>query len=99
MLQLIQREAPPPARMLEVGAGGGLFLKAAERAGWDVGGVELSTAAVDFARTRLGLDVRNEAAEQLSFAPASFDVAVMFDTIEHLLDPAAVVRAIRTALK
>lgn len=98
MLQLLRREAPPPSRLLEVGAAAGLFLKAAARAGWDVVGIELSGEAAQFAR-RLGLDVRQERAEQMSVEPQSIDVAVMFDTIEHLLDPMAVLQAVHGALR
>lgn len=99
MLALIRRLAPAAKRLLEVGSGAGLFLKAAERAGWDVAGLELSHEGAAFARDRLALDVRTEAAEAMSFEPGSFDVAVMFDVIEHLFDPRAVLEATRRALK
>jgi SAM-dependent methyltransferase len=99
MLALIRRLAPAANRLLEVGSGAGLFLKAAERAGWDVAGLELSHEGAAFARDRLSLDVRTEAAEAMSFEPESFDVAVMFDVIEHLFDPRAVLAATRRVLK
>jgi SAM-dependent methyltransferase len=98
MLRLIREQAPGARRMLEVGTGAGLFLKAAERAGWDVSGLELSAAGSAFARDTLGLDVRQERAEAMTFPPGSFDVAVMFDVIEHLFDPRAVLEATRRAL-
>ena len=98
MLALIRRCAPDARRLLEVGSGAGLFLKAAARAGWEVAGVELSDAGAAFARDRLGLDVRSEPAEAMSFPPASFDVAVMFDVIEHLFQPRPVLEAVRRAL-
>jgi 2-polyprenyl-6-hydroxyphenyl methylase/3-demethylubiquinone-9 3-methyltransferase len=99
MLALLGTQAAGARRLLEVGTGAGLFLKAASRAGWDASGLELSGEGVTFARERLGLDVRQERAEQMSFAPGTFDVAVMFDVIEHLFDPQAVLRATRAALK
>jgi 2-polyprenyl-3-methyl-5-hydroxy-6-metoxy-1,4-benzoquinol methylase len=99
MLALIRRWAPRGSRLLEVGTGAGLFLKAAERAGWQVAGVELSDAAAAFARDALGLDIRQERAERMSFPPGSFDVAVMFDVVEHLFDPRAVLGAARRALR
>ena len=99
MLQLIAAHAPAGRRLLEVGTGAGLFLKAAVRAGWDASGLELSSEGAAFARERLGLDVRQERAEAMSFAPGTFDVAVMFDVIEHLFDPRAVLTATRRALK
>jgi len=99
MLELIARQATAGRRLLEVGTGAGLFLKAAARAGWDASGLELSGEGASFARDRLGLDVRQERAEQMSFQAGTFDVAVMFDVIEHLFDPKAVLTATRRALK
>ncbi len=98
MLALIKRHSPRGRRLLEVGTGAGLFLKAAQRAGWDTAGLELSSEGSAFARDRLGLDVRTERAEEMSFAAGSFDVAVMFDVIEHLFDPVTVLEAARRAV-
>jgi SAM-dependent methyltransferase len=99
MLDLIRRHAPSGQRLLEVGTGAGLFLKAAERAGWNASGLELSGEGATFARDRLGLDVRQERAEAMTFSPRSFDVAVMFDVIEHLFDPNVVLAATHRALR
>jgi 2-polyprenyl-3-methyl-5-hydroxy-6-metoxy-1,4-benzoquinol methylase len=99
MLALIRAHAPGARRLLEVGTGAGLFLNAAARAGWQASGLELSNEGATFARERLGLDVRQERAETMSFAPGTFDVAVMFDVIEHLFDPRAVLEATRVALR
>ena len=98
MLDVLRREVPPPAKMLEIGTGAGIFLKVAERAGWSVIGIELSPDAAQFARG-LGLDVRQETAEQMSIEPDSRDVVVMFDTIEHLLDPLSVIRTVHRVLR
>jgi SAM-dependent methyltransferase len=90
--------AAPGRRLLEVGAGAGFFLKAAERAGWHATGLELSDAAAQFAREELGVDVRQEPAETMTLGAGTFDAAVMFDTIEHLFDPRAVLESIARAL-
>ncbi|MBA3886409.1 MAG: class I SAM-dependent methyltransferase [Acidobacteria bacterium] len=99
MLALIRERAPGAHSLLEVGCGAGLFLKAASRAGWEAAGLELSAEGAAFARDRLDLDVRAERAEAMSFPAGAFDVAVMFDVIEHLFDPRAVLEATRRALK
>jgi SAM-dependent methyltransferase len=96
MLELIQ--AAPGRRLLEVGCGAGFFLKAAERQGWQGIGIEFSEEASRFARETLGLDVRRERAEDMSVPPASCDAAVMFDSIEHLFDPAAVLERLAQSL-
>jgi 2-polyprenyl-3-methyl-5-hydroxy-6-metoxy-1,4-benzoquinol methylase len=46
----------------------------------------------------LQLSIRRERAEATPTAPATFDVAAMFDVIEHLFDPAAVISAVSRAL-
>lgn len=99
MLRFIARHRPGRGRLIEIGAGSGFFLKAAERAGWSVAGIEISSEGVAFATTRLGLEIRRESAEALSYPAASFDVAVMFDVIEHLLDPMASLDRVRQVLR
>ncbi len=74
-------------RMLEIGTGAGLFLKAAERAGWLVQGVEVNPDAAAFARDHLDLDVRTGTAVDVDAPDVSFDAVVMLDVIEHLFDP------------
>lgn len=80
-------------RLLEIGCGAGFFLKAAERSGWIVEGVEFSEEAARFAREELRLSVRQQPAEAMRVESATFDAVVMFDTIEHLFDPRAVLEA------
>lgn len=99
MLNLIAGYIQPPGRLLEVGAGAGFFMKAAERAGWDVAGIEISEAGVQFAQTELGLNVKQEAAEDITFEKDSFDVVVMFDVIEHLFDPTRALSSIQRVLR
>jgi 2-polyprenyl-3-methyl-5-hydroxy-6-metoxy-1,4-benzoquinol methylase len=85
-------------RLVEIGCGAGFFLNAAARAGWQVEGIELSEEASRFATDRLDLPIRRERAENAQIAPGSFDVAAMFDVIEHLFDPRAVLSAAARAL-
>jgi 2-polyprenyl-3-methyl-5-hydroxy-6-metoxy-1,4-benzoquinol methylase len=63
-----------------------------------VSGIEVSDEAVRFATEQLGLDVQQQTAESLSAGPATFDAAVMFDTIEHLLDPRQALAGVARAL-
>ena len=98
MLRLIADHGPQTGRMLEVGTGAGFFLKSAERAGWKCAGIEVSADAAEFARARLGLDVRQGSAEELQYPPGYFDLAVMFEVIEHLLDPLSALRSVWKAI-
>lgn len=90
-------ERSPAGRLFEVGAGAGFFLKAAERAGWTSSGIEVSTDGVQFATARLGLTVHQQSAESLDLAQ-SWDAIVMFEVIEHLLDPLRVLQTVRRGL-
>ena len=99
MLKLIQTSVSTPGKMLEVGTGAGFFLKAAQRAGWQVQGIEISPEAVAFARDRLGLDVAQLPAEQLSTLAGGYDVVVMFEVIEHLFEPRVVLEAVQQMLR
>jgi SAM-dependent methyltransferase len=98
LLTMIAAAVPQRGRLLEVGCGAGFFLKSAQRAGWDVEGIELSQYASAFAIDRLQLPIRREPAESSSIAPESCAVAAMFDVIEHLFDPRSVLSAIARAL-
>ena len=98
-IRLLERSGTVQGRLLEIGTGAGFFLKAAANAGWDAHGLELSSEAAAYARETLGLDVRQIPAEEMPFDPGSFDAAAMFEVIEHLRDPVAVLRAARRAVR
>jgi SAM-dependent methyltransferase len=98
-IELLATHGLAQGRLLEIGTGAGLFSKAMQRAGWETVGVEVNGDAAAFARDRLGLDVRQTYAEDVTEPPASFDVVAMMDVIEHVPDPAAVVTTARRLLK
>jgi SAM-dependent methyltransferase len=86
-------------RLFEIGAGAGLFLAAAQRAGWTVSGIELSPTAVAFCRDRLHLEVTRCLAEDIPLDLPPFDAVVMFDVIEHLFDPMRTLATARRLLR
>jgi 2-polyprenyl-3-methyl-5-hydroxy-6-metoxy-1,4-benzoquinol methylase len=96
--EMIQRLGRP-GRMLEIGAGAGLFMKEAQNAGWQCVGTEIMDAAMEFAQRRLGLDVRKQSAEELSFPEASFDAVAMLEVIEHLWEPRRALTAAHAVLR
>ena len=98
LLELIRHEQPPPARLFEIGTGAGSFLDAARSAGFAVEGIEFSEEAAKFARERLGLNVRQGAAEDLEGRDA-YDVVGAFDTLEHLLRPRDVLARVLRILR
>jgi 2-polyprenyl-3-methyl-5-hydroxy-6-metoxy-1,4-benzoquinol methylase len=104
----IARLLPPhAARVLEVGCGSGAtlqWLKASGRCDTTVG-IELFEDAAALARTRIDeLHVGN--AEALidgliggAFAPASFDLVLCLDVLEHLVDPWTFVAKLQNLMK
>jgi len=86
-------------RLIEIGSGAGLFLKAAERDGWNVTGLELMEAGVEFSRTTLGLDVQQAAFEDADLPAGAHDVVAIFEVIEHISDPKRMLRRLLTLLR
>ena len=88
----------PPApgkRMLDVGAATGFFLNLARDAGWTTAvGVEPSASAAETARKKQ-LDVKTGILEPGLYEPASFDVITLWDVIEHVPDPKAMMNLVR----
>jgi SAM-dependent methyltransferase len=84
-------------RLLDVGCAAGFFLAEAARH-FDVRGVEPSTFAATFAREKLSLDVFNGTLHDAALPGASFDLITLWDVIEHVPDPAALLLEIRRLL-
>jgi 2-polyprenyl-3-methyl-5-hydroxy-6-metoxy-1,4-benzoquinol methylase len=74
-------------KLLDIGAGAGIFLWHARDRGWQVDGVELSEYGVNFARQHFGIQLVNGTLQQSSYAPGSFDVVTLQDVIEHISNP------------
>jgi 2-polyprenyl-3-methyl-5-hydroxy-6-metoxy-1,4-benzoquinol methylase len=82
----------PPGRLLEVGCGSGWRLAELRRLGWDVVGQEVDESAAIRARETHGLTVIVGPLEKLGLSPASFDAVTLSHVIEHVPDPAALLR-------
>jgi len=85
--QVLRRLKQENARVLDVGCGRGLLLRAFQRNGCDVTGTEFSDGACRFAREVLKLPVRVGVLQELKFPDHSFDVVVMWHVLEHVSDP------------
>lgn len=89
----------PTGRLLDVGCHVGTFLVQAQKRGYQVDGVEPSVWASGIARERITGSVWNAAVEDAALPEGSYDVATIWDVIEHLPDPALTMRAVHSALK
>ncbi len=97
--QLRRLGAAPPARVLELGCGGGCVAAALARAGWRVTGVEghLSRARQAAARAPGATFLVHDLSLGLEpLGTERWDVVALFDVVEHLEDPGA---ALRLALR
>jgi 2-polyprenyl-6-hydroxyphenyl methylase/3-demethylubiquinone-9 3-methyltransferase len=93
-------------RALDVGCGGGILADSMARNGAEVLGIDLSSKALKVAQLhaleaqtpRIGY--REVSAEALADeVPASFDVVTCMEMLEHVPDPASVVKACSTLVK
>ncbi len=93
-------------RTLDVGCGGGILADAMARKGAEVTGIDLSTKALKVARLHAleaqtpNVQYREISAEAMAQEqPAGFDMVTCMEMLEHVPDPASVVRACATLVK
>jgi SAM-dependent methyltransferase len=82
---MLRRHLPPPARLLDAGAGRGRFVLAARRAGYHAEGIEVAPARAAAA----GAHVRAVGIEEAGIEPASLDAITCWHVLEHVDDPDA----------
>lgn len=85
-------------RLFELGSNAGLFLAVASARGWDASGIEPSRWAVEEGRQRFDVDLEIGTAEHAERPDGSIDVLAMFEVLDHLADPAAVLSRVRPML-
>ncbi len=96
---------PAPATLLDAGCGGGILAEPLARLGYQVTGSDLSERAIGVARqhaAQYGAQVTYllEGTESLAARlPASFDAVTCLEMLEHVPDPASVVRACASLLR
>ena len=90
-------------RILDIGCGGGLLAEPMARLGGIVTGIDVTSEAIDAARTHAkasGLDINYhcQSAEDLAVSGATFDVIYASEVIEHVADRQVFVAAIADML-
>ncbi|MCA1326840.1 bifunctional 2-polyprenyl-6-hydroxyphenol methylase/3-demethylubiquinol 3-O-methyltransferase UbiG [Herbaspirillum sp. alder98] len=105
-LEWINARAPLAGRrVIDIGCGGGILAESMAAKGADVTGIDLSEKALkvaDLHSMESGVQVRYEkiAAEDMAAREAGqFDIVTCMEMLEHVPDPASIVRACATLVK
>lgn len=85
-------------KLLDVGCSSGAFLRSAKRFGFQVEGIEPARQAAETAIAD-GFQVHIGMIDELDLPTHSYDVITLFEVIEHLKDPKAMLQACRRLLK
>jgi SAM-dependent methyltransferase len=88
-----------PGRVLDVGCGRGLLLRAFRDRGWQVDGTELSEPAAAFAREVLKIPVKLAPAVALPWPDGTFDAVSIWHVLEHVPDPNTALREAARVLR
>lgn len=88
-------------RLLDMGCGLGFFVRSADSYdGWEPYGCEISPAAVRYARETLGLGrILCSRLEEINLPSEFFDIITMWDVLDHLRHPDAVLHRCHALLK
>jgi 2-polyprenyl-6-hydroxyphenyl methylase/3-demethylubiquinone-9 3-methyltransferase len=92
-------------RVIDVGCGGGILSEAMAHRGASVTGIDMGEAPLAVARLHqqesgVDVDYRQASAEEMAAEhPGEFDIVTCLEMLEHVPDPAAVVRACATLVK
>ena len=100
-LDWIERQAKGLSgrRIADLGCGGGILAESMALHGADVVGIDLAAEALALARRHasdhgVAIDYREQSAEDLAASePETFDIVTCMEMLEHVPDPASVVRA------
>jgi SAM-dependent methyltransferase len=96
-LRLLRSVAPPPARLLDVGAGRGRFVAAACAAGYDAAGIDPSARGVRAARSAYGVSLVPETIAEHD--DAGLDAVTLWHVLEHVDEPGAALSRIASWLR
>lgn len=89
----------PAGQLLDIGCGGGRYLRRMQRKGWQVTGIDFDEQATRRVRDKFGIEAYTGDLVDAHLPDASFDAITMSHTIEHLTDPAATLRECLRILK
>lgn len=86
LLKKIAKYIPAPARLLEIGGATGWFMKAAQDAGYNTRGLDISPTLAGLVKERYGIEVTVSPIEEAPLSSESFDVICNYGGIECWMD-------------
>lgn len=86
-----------PGQILEVGCGPGFMIKLFQELGWEVSGIERNSQAAKAAAEIPGARIYDGGFEDIP-ERQSYDLIVLFQVLEHMMDPYETLRSCRTRL-
>lgn len=81
-----------PGRLLDVGCGGGRFLRRMQKRGWQVAGTDFDEQAAARVSRRYGIETHVGDLPHCGLPAGSFDAITLSQVIEHLYAPLATLR-------
>ncbi|MEE9258054.1 MAG: class I SAM-dependent methyltransferase, partial [Nitrospinaceae bacterium] len=99
-LDLIERFSGHQGNLLDIGCSAGFFLQYAQSRGWNCHGIDLLSEYIEYGRRTFQLkNLHSEPLENIPFEPEYFDVATLWDLIEHLQHPLSYLRRVHEILR
>ncbi len=85
--------------LLEVGCSFGFYLQTFEKNGYRTVGIDISSKAVEYITSRLGLNAVTGRFDTFKFNDNIYDIITMFDVIEHFPNPKKIIIRAKKILK
>lgn len=98
VLEYLEAGAGEGRKLLDVGAGSGLFLEVAQNRGWETVGIELNQAMVAMAAEK-GIKMVSRSIDDVRKEEGPFDVVTLWFVLEHIKELDRFMDDIRRALK
>ncbi len=91
----------PSGKLLELGCGGGHFIKLAKDCGYDVTGIDPNIFSAKSIEERFGIKIITGIAEKtlLEFSDNQFDLIAIINSLQNVSNPIEVLKEVRRILK
>lgn len=86
-------------RLLDIGAGSGVFLAEARKRGWQIQGVELDPCAISYAKRQFNISLFKGELYNLKTPKHFFDVVHINHVLEHIYNPVEILKRIKSIIK